>query len=145
MGWGWALAWLGVRIRPSEGQGDQAQPQDGWARCGDRSVSGLCEYPFGGMMLCEYYVCTSPCIIRRACETRRAQPPPAVGCWSLHILWLRLTLGLPWPSGPRRGPMAGARGRAGLRGDGGHPCWGVGEAGTDSPGGLTWGPGPWAE
>ena len=39
--------------------------------CGDGSMSGLWEYPLGEMMLCKYYVCSSPCVIRTACKTRQ--------------------------------------------------------------------------
>ena len=35
-------------------------------------------------------------------------------------------------------------GQAGLWGAGDRPCWGMAGAGADSPGELTWGPGPWA-
>ena len=47
-----------------------------------------------------------------------------------------------WACGPSLGdPWAG---RAGLWGAGDQPCCGITGAGADSPGGLRWGPGPWA-
>lgn len=54
-------------------RGKGVRHSSGMARqgCGDGSVSGLCEYPFGEMMLCKYYVCSVPCVVRRACKSRQ--------------------------------------------------------------------------